>query len=127
VDKILNKTEVDPTKKVIGKYNPKTFIYEDYNAKDAAHNDIMRDALDYCKIKSEFLPVRDYFENMVLKIYSQPEFNQDQLERVISKYTEMRINDCLLSPGFKDRVQSDNGHMYMKVLKEQIVDELKLG
>lgn len=30
----------------------------------------------------------------------------------------MRIKDCMLTPGFKDKLSTDNGHMYMKVLKE---------
>lgn len=45
---------------------------------------------------------------------------------MIKKYTEMRINDCMLRAGFREKVNSDNGHIYVKVLKEQIVDELKL-
>lgn len=30
-------------------------------------------------------------------------------------------------PGFKNKLESENGHIYLKVLKENIIDELKFN
>lgn len=106
--------------------NEKTGKYVTRDAHTEAFNEIIKDALDYSLIRSDFLPVKDYFNNVILKEYSQAEFDQREVEQHVQKYSEMRINDCLLTPGFRDRLNSDNGHIYIKVLKEQIVDELKL-
>lgn len=106
--------------------NEKTGKYVTRDAHTEAFNEIIKDALDYSLIRSDFLPVKDYFNNVILKEYSQAEFDQREVEQLVQKYSEMRINDCLLTPGFRDKLNSDNGHIYIKVLKEQIVDELKL-
>jgi hypothetical protein len=38
------------------------------------------------------------------------------------------LKDCLLNDEFKKKVtQGNNGHLYLKMLKEQIADELKIS
>jgi len=40
----------------------------------------------------------------------------------------LRLRECLLNTEFADKVKnSQNGHIYLKVLKEQIVDELGIS
>ena len=39
----------------------------------------------------------------------------------------MRFKTCMLNADFAEKVRdSDNGHLYLKVLKERVVDELGL-
>ena len=33
----------------------------------------------------------------------------------------------MLTPDYKKKLQSNNGHLYIKELREQILDELKLS
>ena len=70
--------------------------------------------------------VKNKFENDILNEYTSPEFDQSKIESLIQKYTELRINECLLVPGFNDKLRSNNGHLYMKLLKESILNELNL-
>lgn len=126
IDRIINKSELDLPKKNFTVVNPRTGQFESFNAQDHAHNEIMRDCLENCKLKSDFIPIKDYFHNLILRTYADPDFKQEQVERIIQKYTELRLNDCLMTPNFKQKLQSDNGHMYIKVLREHVVDELNL-
>lgn len=38
----------------------------------------------------------------------------------------MRLRDSLLSDSFTARIRGNNGHIYLKMLRETIADELKL-
>ena len=63
-----------------------------------------------------------------MRLYTSAEFDQTKVEETIQKYTELRIRDCLLNEEFKQRIQvGNNGHLYLKMLKEQIADELKIS
>lgn len=74
----------------------------------------------------DFTPIKNFFENMVMQVLTTPDNDPKQLEQIITMYTQMRIQECLLSDGFKEKVKSHHGHIYMKILREMIVDELKL-
>lgn len=63
-----------------------------------------------------------------MEIYSAPEFDQKKLEEVITRYTELRLKDQLLNQEFVAKVKNcNNGHYYLKMLKEQITEELQIG
>lgn len=36
------------------------------------------------------------------------------------------MTECMLIPGFADKIKSNNGHLYLKLLKESIAKELNL-
>ena len=38
----------------------------------------------------------------------------------------MRLQDAMLSKDFSKKVKSNNGHIYLKMLREEIVNELEL-
>lgn len=79
-------------------------------------------------MRPEFTLTKNLYENEIMKLYTSPEFDQQQVEETIQRYTELRIRDCLLDEEFKNRIQvGNNGHLYLKMLKEQIADELKIG
>jgi hypothetical protein len=46
---------------------------------------------------------------------------------LVQNYTQARLKDCLLKPDFAKAVKTANGHIYLKVLRENILDELKLA
>ena len=73
------------------------------------------------------ISIRDCYENNTLKILTSSDFDQKKLEEKISEYTELRLKECLLQKGFREKLNSNNGHIYLKALKEQIADELKLA
>jgi hypothetical protein len=61
-------------------------------------------------------------------MYSSAEFDQEKLESTIQRYTDLRLKECLLNTEFAEKVRNgNNGHLYIKVLKEQIIDELAIS
>ena len=52
---------------------------------------------------------------------------QESQQRVIDEYTALRMKTCMLNADFATSVRnSDNGHVFMKVLQERVADELGL-
>lgn len=46
---------------------------------------------------------------------------------MIDEYINLRFKTCMLNSEFADKVRNpENGHLFMKVLKERVVDELGL-
>lgn len=80
MDKIINNQEQDFENKQYNVFNEELGKEVVVDPQTQAFNNVMKDALDYCKIKSDFQPVLDYFNNIILRIYSAPEFNQIELE-----------------------------------------------
>ena len=92
------------------------------------YEQVIRDAKRLTELRPDFHLTKFAYENEIMKLYSQPEFDQRKIEQLIHKYTELRLKDCMLNEQFKARVNTgNNGHIYIKMLKEQIVDELKLS
>ena len=51
---------------------------------------------------------------------------QDRIENLVQDYIQMRLNDCLLKKDFAKAVKTGNSHIYLKVLRERVFEELKL-
>lgn len=48
-------------------------------------------------------------------------------QRIIDEYMTLRFKTCMMNSDFAEQVRSsDNGHLFLKVLKERVVDELGL-
>jgi len=45
----------------------------------------------------------------------------------VQEYTQARIKECMLKPEFGAALKTSDAHLYMQMLREQIVDELKLS
>lgn len=108
--------------------NPVTHSQELHDRNSYEFEQILRDARNLTQLRPEFSYTKNYYENEVMRLYSLPEFDQNKVESVIQRYTELRLKDCLLNDEFRKKVtQGNNGHLYLKMLKEQITDELKIS
>lgn len=58
--------------------------------------------------------------------YTRDDLDQKKVQNLIQAYTEARMKDCQLNPDFAKGLQSPNGQIYLKVLRECITNELKL-
>ena len=64
----------------------------------------MFDAMETTKLSHDQEPLRDFFYNMLLKTYAEATFDQGKIEHLIKKYTEMRLNECIMKPDLKNKV-----------------------
>lgn len=51
---------------------------------------------------------------------------EKEAQPIISEYTDIRMQHCMLQPGFQRRVNSKYGFLYVKMLRERVMDELKI-
>ena len=54
------------------------------------------------------------------------DFDQKKVEGLIHDYTQARMKECTLKEDFAKVLKTQNGHVYIKVLRERILEELKL-
>jgi len=59
--------------------------------------------------------------------YTRDDLDQKKVQNLIQGYTEARMKECQLNPDFAQGLQSPNGTIYLKVLRESIANELKLA
>lgn len=71
--------------------------------------------------------VKNLYENRLLKEYTEEKFDQDKVEHLIQEYTQARLKDCMLKPDFATALRSPNASIYLKMLKEHVMSELKLN
>lgn len=89
---------------------------------------VLKDAHRLTQLRPEGHSLKAFYENEILVHYSAPEFDQKAIESLIQRYTELRLKECLLNSEFREKLhQGNNGHYYIKMLKEQIAEELSLS
>lgn len=70
---------------------------------------------------------KNMYENLILAAVGHPDYEEEPVREVIEGYTKFRLMNCMMREGFQDAVKNgNNGHIYMKVLKERVVAELGL-
>ena len=73
---------------------------------------------------------KNYYENKLLTAMMQQgadEVVQEAQNEIINEYMSLRFKTCMMNGDFSEQVRSsDNGHLFLKVLRERVVDELGL-
>lgn len=54
-------------------------------------------------------------------------FSQVAVEALVQEYTQARLKDCMVKEDFANAMKSANKHIYMEILRENIMSELKLA
>ena len=95
--------------------------------RDHAQIRVLRDAKQLTKLPNDMEQYKNYYENKLLEAMMKPGNSESAQSEIIDEYTGMRFKTCMLKADFAEKVrESDNGHLYLKVLREQVVDELGL-
>ena len=76
---------------------------------------------------SAFRYLKNQTENELMNLYMTENMNEKAVQEVVQQYTQSRLQDCLMKPEFASAVKTTNGHIYLKVLRENILDELRLA
>lgn len=70
---------------------------------------------------------RNLYENKLIMEMMNPDLNAPKIESLVDEYTQMRLKGVMLDKRFAQAMQTDNAHIYMKMLREQVVLELGLN
>lgn len=70
--------------------------------------------------------IKNLYENQLLAEYTNPDYDVKKVEALIEEYTYARLKECQLNVDFASAMKSPNAHIYTKVLRERVMDELKM-
>ena len=88
---------------------------------------VLRDAKQLTELPNDMEQYKNYYENKLLATMMKPDSSESSQSEIIDEYISMRFKTCMLKADFAQKVhESDNGHLYLKVLRERVVDELGL-
>mmetsp|Transcript_8755 Transcript_8755/g.14849 ORF Transcript_8755/g.14849 Transcript_8755/m.14849 type:complete len:382 (+) Transcript_8755:1259-2404(+) len=86
---------------------------------------VYRDAMLNTEPSLQVKRILNKVENDLIALYLQPQTDQGEIERRIHDYTYVRMQECMTNPAYAAGLNSPNGHIYQKALKERLLDELK--
>ena len=88
---------------------------------------VVRDARALTELPDDFMPLKNMSENNLLLEMIDPDSTDESIEAVITAYMDSRLKMCMVNKGFATRVrETKNGHFYLKVLRERVLEELGL-
>jgi len=93
---------------------------------EAVKRQVYRDARELTQLDAETASLRHFYENKLIQEYTAVHFDQKQVEDLVQEYLNARVKTLMLKPKFAQAAQSTNGPIYLKVLREKVLDELKL-
>ena len=99
---------------------------QEKGASAAVEEVIYEEARKLTDLSDEMIQLKNKYENDLMVEYQQSNMNQDKIEGLVQDYMQLRLNDCLIKKDFASAMNTDNKHVYMKVLRERIFEELKL-
>lgn len=110
--------------------DPESGVTETRSVRDHMQVRLLREAKRLTELPRDMEQYTNFYENKLLEALMQPgdpEWAQKQQQRVVEEYMTMRLKTCMLNADFAAQVRnSDNGHLFLKVLRERVLDELKM-
>jgi len=110
--------------------DPMTGISNTHTIRDHAQLLNVREAKKLTELPVDMDQYKNFYENQLLAAMMQPMSNseaQTAQQAVIDEYTSLRLKTCMLNSTFADKIHnSEDGHLYLKMLRERVLDELKL-
>jgi hypothetical protein len=78
---------------------------------------LIRDAKMLTELPHEMESLRNQYQNELIKLQMTPDHDINAVEELVSRYSEIRLNGCMLNPEFQQRVRRTNlTATYMKML-----------
>lgn len=94
--------------------------------RDYEYKKIMRLAKQSTELPLSMTPTKNLYENKLLKQLMAAELDENEVNKVVDAYTEIRLKTCLLNSTFANQMKTENAHIFLKVLREQVASELNL-
>jgi len=73
------------------------------------------------------VPTKNLYEHRLLMEMVEPNMDAAHVDHLVNEYMDMRMKGIMLNPKFAQALKSDNAHLYMKTLREEIVIELGMN
>lgn len=87
---------------------------------------VYAEAMKAAEFSPELAQVRNQYENDLLKEYTRSSLIPTNIDGLIKEYMNIRLKECMVRPAFARGLKSAHANVYMRILRENIIDELKL-
>lgn len=87
----------------------------------------MRSAKQLTTLSTSMIPTKNFYENRLLYSLLQAQTEESVVNQIVEEYTQLRLKSCLLNSEFAKEMQTDNAHIFLKVLREKVIEELGLS
>ena len=109
------------------KYKDQYGVITEESARNALYKSVIRNARRHAELPLTMTSHKNLYENKLLALMAAPEYSEENVSALIEEYTQLRLRGCMVNGEFAQRVKgSADGHLYMKVLRENIMKELNL-
>lgn len=99
---------------------------EAYAQGDLIQKEVYAEAMKSIELSKEMKNLKFSFENELLTEYAKSHVDDHKIQSIIGQYINTRVNDCLVRSEFASALKGKNKTLYIKLLKESIISELKL-
>lgn len=107
--------------------HPQTGVKEVDNLRDYMNKQVYREARELCELDKAMIPTKNLYEHQFLLQMIEPNYSEKRVQEVIEEYTDLRLKGLMLNQKFAKAMKSENAHLYLKFLREAVVQELGLG
>jgi len=88
---------------------------------------VIRDARALTDLPDDFTQYKNFTENLLLKEMMNPNSTDESVGKHVEDYMQQRLKMSMVNSGFSRHVKdTKNGHVYLKVLRERVLEELGL-
>jgi hypothetical protein len=88
---------------------------------------VIRDARALTDLPDDFTQYKNFTENLLLKEMMNPNSTDESVGKHVEDYMQQRLKMSMVNSGFSRKVKdTKNGHVYLKVLRERVLEELGL-
>jgi hypothetical protein len=94
---------------------------------ELAQKAVYHEARRLTELTPEMTGLKNMYENTLLREYMAENFDQQRVEGLIQAYTQARLKDCMLKQDFAVALRSPNAHIYLEMLRESVMADLKLS
>ena len=94
---------------------------------ELAQKAVYREARRLTELTPEMTGLKNMYESTLLREYMAENFDQQKVEGLVQAYTQARLKDCMLKQDFAVALRSPNAHIYLELLRESVMAELKLS
>jgi len=88
---------------------------------------VIDDAIISVQTSEDNHTMKSYYQNKVmLALTNIDTMETSQFEEPVEMYMKLRMKECMLKQGFQDKIKGQHGHIYLKALREMVLEELNL-
>ena len=100
---------------------------EEDSLRDFENKRAYREMREACEIPPQMETTKNFYEHKILNLLMEPQMDQERIANWVEEYMQLRMREATSRKQFQKHLQSENASTLLKLLREQVVDELGLG